>query len=72
MCAAMGMSMSPQSKISRCPLCAKPTVQAHTPFCSRGCKDRDLLNWLGEAYRVPARPEEKDEADTGLDIYPEA
>jgi uncharacterized protein len=72
MCAAMGISMSPQSKTSHCPLCAKPTAQAHAPFCSRGCKDRDLLNWLGEAYRVPARPEESDEADTGLDRDPQA
>jgi uncharacterized protein len=70
--AAMGISMSPQSKTNRCPLCAKPTVQTHTPFCSRGCKDRDLLNWLGEAYRMPARPEEIDEADTGLDRDPQA
>jgi endogenous inhibitor of DNA gyrase (YacG/DUF329 family) len=23
------------------------------PFCSQGCKDRDLLKWLDEGYRVP-------------------
>jgi endogenous inhibitor of DNA gyrase (YacG/DUF329 family) len=23
------------------------------PFCSRGCRDRDLLSWFGEGYRVP-------------------
>ena len=68
----MAISMLPKSKPVRCPLCAKPTDAVHTPFCSRGCKDRDLLNWLGEAYRVPARPEESDEADTGLDRDPEA
>ena len=68
----MAMSMLPKSKISRCPLCDAPTISQHAPFCSRGCKDRDLLNWLGEAYRVPARPEESDEADTGLDMHPEA
>ena len=39
-----------------CPLCAKPTAAEHQPFCSRGCKDRDLLNWLGDAYRVPGPP----------------
>lgn len=22
-------------------------------FCSQGCKDRDLLKWLDEGYRVP-------------------
>lgn len=25
----------------------------HAPFCSQGCRDRDLLNWLGEGYRLP-------------------
>jgi endogenous inhibitor of DNA gyrase (YacG/DUF329 family) len=24
-----------------------------SPFCSQGCRDRDLLQWLGEGYRVP-------------------
>lgn len=68
----MVMSMSPKPKVNRCPLCSKPSEAAHAPFCSRGCKDRDLLNWLGEAYSVPMRPEEYDEADTGLDRHPEA
>ena len=45
-----------------CPLCGKPTHPEHTPFCSRGCKDRDLLKWLGDGYRIPGPP-----ADTGLD-----
>ena len=36
-----------------CPLCGKPEAAEHAPFCSRGCKDRDLLNWLGEGYRIP-------------------
>ncbi|WP_083500247.1 DNA gyrase inhibitor YacG [Sphingomonas endophytica] len=39
--------------VPRCPICAAPTAPAHTPFCSRGCKDRDLLRWLGEGYRIP-------------------
>ena len=38
-----------------CPLCRKPAHAAHAPFCSRGCKDRDLLQWLGEGYRLPGR-----------------
>ena len=29
-----------------CPLCGKPPAKEHAPFCSRGCKDRDLLRWL--------------------------
>ena len=36
-----------------CPVCGKPAATAHAPFCSRGCKDRDLLQWLGEGYRIP-------------------
>ena len=41
-----------------CPLCGKPADPAHRPFCGRGCRDRDLLNWLGDAYRVPGPPAE--------------
>jgi endogenous inhibitor of DNA gyrase (YacG/DUF329 family) len=36
-----------------CPLCGQPELPEHAPFCSRGCKDRDLLKWLGEGYRIP-------------------
>jgi endogenous inhibitor of DNA gyrase (YacG/DUF329 family) len=49
-----------------CPLCGKPSRAEFRPFCSRGCKDRDLLNWLGEAYRVPARVDEEEDG-SGLD-----
>lgn len=44
------------SKLDLCPLCGKPASPAQTPFCSQGCRDRDLLNWLGDAYRVPGPP----------------
>ena len=43
------MSKDPKN----CPLCGKPPSSEHTPFCSRGCKDRDLLRWLDEGYRIP-------------------
>ena len=36
-----------------CPLCGQPPVKEHAPFCSRGCKDRDLLRWLDEGYKIP-------------------
>lgn len=39
--------------VQACPICGKPVVAAHKPFCSRGCTDRDLLQWLGEGYRLP-------------------
>jgi hypothetical protein len=49
-----------------CPICGKPPSSEHAPFCSRGCKDRDLLKWLGEGYRIAgpaADPDTLDSAD---------
>ena len=55
-----GMSTaSPDRRRGGCPLCGKPADAAHAPFCGRGCRDRDLLNWLGDAYRVPGPPAEE-------------
>ena len=48
-----------------CPLCGKPEDAQHRPFCSRGCKDRDLLQWLGEGYRVPGPAVQRGEGDDG-------
>jgi endogenous inhibitor of DNA gyrase (YacG/DUF329 family) len=48
--------MRKQADAKTCPLCGKPASQEHAPFCSRGCKDRDLLKWLGEGYRIPGPP----------------
>lgn len=53
-----------------CPICGKPADPAFKPFCSRGCKDRDLLQWLGEGYRLPGTgidPEDIEGAQSGLD-----
>ena len=44
-----------------CALCGKPVVQEHAPFCSRGCRDRDLLKWLGEGYRIAGPPAGEDD-----------
>ena len=55
-------------KAKPCPLCGKPPTDLHAPFCSRGCKDRDLLKWLGEGYRIagpPADPEALDSDGSG-------
>ena len=54
------------TKRGGCPLCGEPASAEHTPFCGRGCKDRDLLKWLGEGYRIPAGPAELDD-ESGLD-----
>jgi len=50
-----------------CPLCRRPTAPEHAPFCSRGCKDRDLLQWLGEGYRLPGQPVDPNGLDSGKD-----
>ena len=52
--------MSRAAKTETCPLCGKPVRAAHSPFCSQGCRDRDLLNWLGEGYRVAGPPADPD------------
>jgi endogenous inhibitor of DNA gyrase (YacG/DUF329 family) len=49
-----------------CPICGKPPSAGHAPFCGRGCKDRDLLNWLGDGYRAPGPPAADSEGG-GLD-----
>jgi endogenous inhibitor of DNA gyrase (YacG/DUF329 family) len=54
------------AKREGCPICGKPTDPEFKPFCSRGCKDRDLLQWLGEGYRVPGEPAGPD-AFSGVD-----
>lgn len=41
--------------MSQCPVCSKPTVSDFAPFCSRHCQNIDLLKWLNEDYRVPAK-----------------
>ena len=51
-----------------CPLCGQPAAKDYSPFCSQGCKDRDLLRWLDEGYKIagpPANPQglDSDEGD---------
>ncbi|HET9352613.1 MAG TPA: DNA gyrase inhibitor YacG [Sphingomicrobium sp.] len=47
-----------------CPLCGNPSVKEHGPFCSRGCKDRDLLRWLDEGYKIPGPPAQSQGLDS--------
>jgi hypothetical protein len=37
----------------RCPLCGRATMPRFRPFCSAGCRDRDLLAWLDGRRVVP-------------------
>jgi len=49
----------------KCPICAKPRDPQFTPFCSKHCRDRDLLKWLDESYALPgpAQVPDEDEQD---------
>ena len=49
-----------------CPICRRPASDAHAPFCSQGCRDRDLLQWLGEGYRIPGPPDDEALDSNGL------
>ncbi len=47
-----------------CPLCGKPEKPDFAPFCSPGCRSRDLLKWLGDGYRIPGPPADPDRVDS--------
>lgn len=52
-----------------CPICQKPIDKVYAPFCSKVCKNIDLIKWFNEDYRIPTQetPEsetkEKDEEE---------
>ena len=53
--------------VGACPICGKPAVVRHRPFCSHRCALIDLGRWLGGNYRVPARPGNEEEEDSPRD-----
>lgn len=57
------MTTDANRPVRRCPICGKPRSEAHTPFCSTRCRDRDLVKWLDEGYALPGRPVELDPED---------
>jgi endogenous inhibitor of DNA gyrase (YacG/DUF329 family) len=59
--------MSKAVRTDLCPLCGKPASPAHRPFCGQGCRDRDLLNWLGDGYRMPGPPVDPESLPQGSD-----
>jgi uncharacterized protein len=54
------------SRAARCPICGKPVMRAHRPFCSARCRNIDLGRWLRGVYRIESeeRPEDE-EQDAG-------
>jgi len=51
---------------ARCPICGKPAMRAHRPFCSARCRNIDLGRWLSGVYRVESEEPPKDgERDAG-------
>lgn len=46
-----------------CPICGKPAVANHLPFCSTRCADVDLNRWLKGAYAIPAVEQDDPETD---------
>jgi endogenous inhibitor of DNA gyrase (YacG/DUF329 family) len=56
--------MPSKPKGKSCPICGKPEVTEHAPFCSSRCKDRDLLKWLGEGYRIAGPPADSARVDS--------
>jgi endogenous inhibitor of DNA gyrase (YacG/DUF329 family) len=47
-----------------CAYCGKsPRVAEFAPFCSRGCQDRDLVQWMREGYAIPASDHEDELSD---------
>ena len=51
-----------------CPVCDRPVDPRHAPFCSRACRDRDLIQWLSDGYRLPGH-EEEDGLDSDVTPY---
>ena len=57
-------TVAPLRKAVPCPICSRPSVREHYPFCSNRCRDVDLSRWFSGAYAIPvADGEEKAEDD---------
>lgn len=50
------------AKTKSCPICKKARSEEFFPFCSRGCRDRDLNQWFNDGYAVPGRPASPEES----------
>ena len=51
--------MSKPADSSACAYCRKaPVAAAFRPFCSQGCRSRDLNAWLSDRYVLPANAQD--------------
>lgn len=58
------MSSPSDSRLRRCAYCRKqPAVAAFRPFCSEGCRSRDLNAWLSDVYVIPGNANEDELSD---------
>lgn len=62
----MPSANTPRARGGACVVCGKPVTPDVAPFCSQGCKDRDLLQWLSDGHRIPG-PAIDDEHGEGMD-----
>lgn len=53
------------TQTAHCPICSKPALSPHTPFCSRRCAQLDLGKWLTGDYAIPAH-EAMDDSDVEM------
>ncbi|MBL8447545.1 MAG: DNA gyrase inhibitor YacG [Zoogloeaceae bacterium] len=58
------MAEGEKGLLVKCPCCGaavrwQPAAEFR-PFCSRRCRDQDLLAWATEAYRVVGEPNESE------------
>ena len=59
MSARTGQTGTPKA-VARCPICRKPVVREHRPFCSKHCAEIDLGRWLNGSYAVPGAPADEE------------
>lgn len=52
----MPSSYAMSETVRSCPICGNRRAQAHSPFCSGRCRDRDLARWFSDGYALPGRP----------------
>ena len=46
-----------------CPICGKPAVASHRPFCTARCAQIDLGRWLKGNYRIETEEGPEDGED---------